>query len=163
METLRVFSRTARKNNESLKREAKAMSDAANCVYCKIINKELPAFVLYENDCFLVILDKFPAAPGHALIISKQHAADIFELDAETAARVFPLAQKIAQALKDALDCTGVNIVQNNGARAGQSVFHFHTHVIPRYENDTAGLQLNSKDASLEELEEVCKKITGDI
>ena len=139
------------------------MSDAANCVYCKIINKELPAFVLYENDCFLVILDRYPASPGHALIISKQHAEDIFALPAETAARVFPLAQKIAQALKDALDCTGVNIVQNNGATAGQSVFHFHTHVIPRYDNDAVGLLLNSKDMPLDELEEICKEITGDI
>lgn len=139
------------------------MSDAANCVYCKIINKELPAFVIYENDCFLVILDRYPASPGHALIISKQHVENIYELDAETAARVFPLAQKIAQALTDALDCTGVNIMQNNGASAGQSVFHFHTHVIPRYENDTVGLRLGSKEVSLEELEEICKKITGDI
>ena len=132
-----------------------------DCVYCKIIKKELPAFILYEDDLFLVILDRYPVTEGHTLIISKSHAKDIFELGADAAADVFTLAKKIAAGLKDALNCEGVNIVQNNGAAAGQSVFHFHAHVIPRRENDGVALRINSRDISIDELERSYKKLGG--
>jgi histidine triad (HIT) family protein len=83
---------------------------------------------------FRVILDLGPASKGHALILPKQHYRDICDLDEETAAKVLPLAAKIGVAMKKALGCSGFNVVQNNGKEAGQTVFHFHVHLIPRYE-----------------------------
>ena len=103
-----------------------------NCIFCKIANGEIPSSTLYEDDAFRVILDVSPATNGHALILPKQHIANIFEMDDSTAEKVFVLASRIAKAMKTALNCDGLNIVQNNGEVAGQTVFHFHLHIIPR-------------------------------
>lgn len=107
-----------------------------DCIFCKISNGEIPSSTVYEDDLFRVILDLSPATSGHALILPKQHYKNIFDIDETVAANAFVLAKKIAAAMKNALKCDGVNIVQNNEAVAGQSVFHFHMHIIPRYEND---------------------------
>ena len=107
-----------------------------NCIFCKIINGEIPSFTVYEDDTFKVILDRFPAAPGHMLIIPKEHYANLYELDDELAAKVLVLAKKMITKLTDIVGCDGYNVVQNNGKAAGQTVFHFHMHLIPRYEND---------------------------
>ncbi len=106
----------------------------SNCIFCKIANGEIPSSTIYEDNDFRVILDLGPAAKGHALILPKEHFRDVCELDAEIAAKVLPLGAKIGAAMKEALGCAGFNLVQNNGAAAGQTVFHFHMHVIPRYE-----------------------------
>lgn len=108
------------------------------CVFCRIANGELPAAALYEDDDFCVILDQAPASRGHALILPKAHYADVCELDEALAAKVLPLAGRIGAAMKHALGCAGFNLVQNNGAAAGQTVNHFHVHVIPRYEDGPA-------------------------
>jgi len=107
----------------------------SNCIFCKIANGEIPSSTVYEDNDFRVILDLGPAAKGHALILPKEHFKDVCELDEEIAAKVLPLGAKIGAAMKDALGCAGFNLVQNNGVAAGQTVFHFHMHVIPRYEN----------------------------
>ncbi len=107
----------------------------SNCIFCKIANGEIPSSTIYEDDDFRVILDLGPASKGHALILPKEHFKDVCELDAAVAAKVLPLGAKIGAAMKAALGCTGFNLVQNNGVSAGQTVFHFHMHVIPRYEN----------------------------
>ena len=107
-----------------------------NCIFCKIANGEIPSSTIYEDDSFRVILDLSPATKGHALILPKQHMADIFEMDEATASSIFVLASRIAKAMKTALNCDGLNIVQNNGPVAGQTVFHFHMHLIPRYNDD---------------------------
>ena len=107
-----------------------------NCIFCKIANGDIPSSTIYEDDFFRVILDLSPATKGHALILPKQHMANVFEMDDATAGKVFVLASRIAKAMKAALKCDGLNIVQNNGEVAGQTVFHFHMHIIPRYEND---------------------------
>ncbi|GHU75425.1 protein hit [Clostridia bacterium] len=106
------------------------------CIFCKIIAKTIPAYVLYEDDDFIVILDKFPSVLGHSLIIPKTHSKDFFDLPEETAAKVLPLAKRIAERLKKATDCEGLNVLQNNGEAAGQTVAHYHIHLIPRYEYD---------------------------
>lgn len=106
----------------------------SNCIFCKIANGEIPSSTIYEDNDFRVILDLGPAAKGHALILPKEHFQDVCELDAEIAAKVLPLGAKIGAAMKEALGCAGFNLVQNNGVAAGQTVFHFHMHVIPRYE-----------------------------
>lgn len=131
-----------------------------DCIFCKIIKGEIPSFTVYEDDTFKVILDRFPAAPGHALIIPKEHADDMFGLPDETAAKLYPLAKKIAAKIKEAVGAEGINIVQNNGEVAGQSVHHFHLHIVPRKSGDQITLNKSSNaDTTLEELEAVLKKI----
>ena len=112
-----------------------------DCVFCKIMEGTLPSSCIYEDEFFKVILDIAPASKGHTLIISKEHAADIFALSDEAAARLMPLAKKVAAALQSAFNPVGLNILQNNGAPAGQTVFHYHMQLIPRYENDNVNIK----------------------
>ena len=114
---------------------------ADNCIFCRIANGEIPAATLYEDEEFRVILDLGPASRGHALILPKIHAANLFELPDETAGKVMVLAKKIAAVLKEGLHADGINLVQNNGEAAGQTVFHFHLHLIPRYAQDTVNIK----------------------
>ena len=106
------------------------------CIFCKLANGDIPTNSIFETEDFNVILDADPATKGHALILPKNHYANLFELDEDVAAKALPLAKKVGQAMLDKLGCVGVNIVQNNGEAAGQTVHHFHVHVIPRYEDD---------------------------
>ncbi len=108
-----------------------------NCIFCRIIGNEISSVTLYEDDDFKVIMDISPASKGHAVLIPKKHVANIFEMDEETASKVFVVAAKVAKAIKEQLRCDGLNILQNNGEAAGQTVFHFHIHLIPRFNNDS--------------------------
>ncbi len=105
-----------------------------NCIFCKLANGIIPTNTVYEDKDFRVIPDAGPASFGHCLIIPKEHYRDLTELPDEIAAKALPLAGRIGKAMMSALGCAGFNIVQNNGAVAGQTVPHFHVHVIPRYE-----------------------------
>lgn len=104
-----------------------------DCLFCRIAAGEIPSYTIFEDDEFRAILDIEPAGPGHTLILPKAHAANIFELPEETAGRAMKLAKRIAGAMKETLPLDGLNIVQNNGEEAGQTVMHYHLHVIPRY------------------------------
>lgn len=106
-----------------------------NCIFCKIASGEIPSNTIYEDDEFRVILDLAPASKGHALILPKEHYADIYEIDAELAGRAMKLAKKLAMHMTNVLNCDGFNLLQNNHEVAGQTVFHFHMHLIPRYRN----------------------------
>lgn len=108
----------------------------SNCIFCKIITGEIPSATVYEDSDFKAIIDIFPASKGHVIILPKKHYANLYELDEEVTAKALLIAKKIAIAVKEELDCDGINILQNNGEAAGQTVFHFHMHVIPRYESD---------------------------
>ena len=132
-----------------------------DCIFCKIANGQIPSKTLYEDEDFRVILDLGPATEGHALILPKEHVANLFELSEELAAKALLVAQKIAVRMKNTLGCDGLNLVQNNGEAAGQTVSHFHIHVIPRYENDGQNINWVPGAPSQEELEAVCQKITG--
>ncbi len=131
----------------------------SDCIFCKIINGGIPSSVIYEDELFKVILDKFPSVLGHALIIPKKHSDDIFGLDEERAARLIPLAKRIASAVKSGVNADGINILQNNGAAAGQTVQHFHMHIIPRFKGDTIRMGWDSKEASAEELNKASEGI----
>ncbi len=131
-----------------------------DCIFCKIANGEIPSKTLYEDEAFRVILDLGPATRGHALILPKDHAANLFELPEETAAAALVVAKKMAQKMKDKLHCDGLNLVQNNGEVAGQTVMHFHLHMIPRYEGDGQNILWNPGTSTPEELEAVRKEIT---
>ena len=108
---------------------------------------------------FRVILDLGPATKGHALILPKEHAADIYSIDEELAGKAFKLAKKITTRLKDVLGCDGYNIVQNNGEVAGQTVFHFHMHLIPRYKNDKSGFGWKPGKLTDEDRDEILEKL----
>ncbi len=130
-----------------------------NCIFCKIANGEIPSKTLYEDDLFRVILDLGPATKGHALILPKEHFANLYELPDDTAARAMILAKKMAALMKDRLGCDGLNVIQNNGETAGQTVFHFHMHLIPRYEDDGQKIGWEPGKPKEEELEEIRKRI----
>jgi len=107
-----------------------------DCLFCKIVAGELPSTRVYEDDRVVAIMDIFPAARGHALVIPRTHAADIHEISAEDLAAAAEAAQHLAGAAVRNLGADGVTIMQSNGAAAWQTVFHYHVHVIPRYDGD---------------------------
>ena len=113
-----------------------SLTDFTNNLFYKIIHNEVHSYKIHEDDDFLVILDKYPANPGHCLILPKIPAQDIFDLDEGIATKLYPLAKRIAAAVKAATGCDGVNIVQNNGEAAGQCIFYFHLHIVPRFVGD---------------------------
>ena len=130
-----------------------------NCIFCKIANGEIPSRTVYEDADFRAILDLGPATEGHTLILPKEHAANLYELPDELAAKVLPVAKKVAALLKDRLGCAGLNLVQNNGELAGQTVMHFHLHLIPRYENDGQTILWKPTEPGAEELDATLKKL----
>ena len=129
-----------------------------NCIFCKIANGEIPAATLYEDSDFRVILDLGPASKGHSLILPKKHAANIYELPDETAGKAMILAKHMATRLTEELKCDGFNIVQNNGEIAGQTVFHFHMHLIPRYQGDNVGITWKPGKLTDKDREEILAK-----
>lgn len=131
----------------------------SDCIFCKISGGEIPSTTLYEDDSFRVIFDLGPASKGHALILSKKHFDDVFSMDEETASKVFVVAAKVAKAMKEVLKCDGMNILQNNGTIAGQTVFHFHMHLIPRYEGDGINIGWTPKTADAEVLAQLSDAI----
>ena len=131
----------------------------SDCIFCKIAGGEIPSSTIYEDDLFRVILDLSPATRGHALILPKNHYRNIFDIDEDIAAKVLVLAKKIAKAMKEALGCDGINIVQNNEEVAGQSVFHFHMHIIPRYQNDGQTILWTPGTSDSEELVKIAASI----
>mgnify|MGYP001004178420 CR=1 FL=1 len=130
-----------------------------DCVFCKIANGEIPSATLYEDEDFRVVLDIGPASFGHALVLPKKHFPNIYELPEDITSRAFVLAGKTAEALKQGLNADGMNILQNNGEQAGQSVFHFHIHVIPRYNGDQVGLTWESGSLDESDKKESVRKV----
>lgn len=130
-----------------------------DCIFCKIAAGEIPSRTLYEDEKFRVILDLGPATKGHSLILPKDHAADLYELPEETAADAMKLAKSMALLLREKLQCDGLNLVQNNGEAAGQTVSHFHLHLIPRYKGDGQRINWVPSEPTQEELEAVRKEI----
>ena len=134
-----------------------------DCIFCKIAKGEIHSATVYEDSHFTVIHDVNPATKGHCLIIPKEHFDNIYDLDGETAGKLFALATCIARAMRDALKCDGLNLVQNNGEIAGQTVNHFHLHLIPRYEGDGLNLNWPQQEISAEQLEEIRQSIKKSI
>ena len=130
-----------------------------DCIFCKIGKGEIPSATIYENSDFRVFLDVAPANRGHALIIPKDHADNIFQLDGETAGKLFSLATVVARAIKEETGCEGMNIVQNNGAVAGQTVNHFHLHLIPRNEGDGVNVTWKPGETENNAQQELAKAI----
>lgn len=134
--------------------------DDAN-VFAKIIRGELPCYRIYEDDDVLAFLDLFPQSYGHSLVIPKNEAArNILEISPEALGKVAAVVKKVAQALVDEVQPAGVQIAQFNGAPAGQTVFHIHMHVIPRFDGENLGIHAAGKadPAELEQLQQRLQK-----
>ena len=131
----------------------------ANCVFCKILDGVIPSVKLYEDEEFVIILDIGPAAFGHALIIPKDHYANLYEMPEELLGKVMSLAKVWGEKLVKALKADGLNLVQNNGLAAGQTVFHYHLHLIPRYEGDRVGERWTPGSLSEEQKKELVEKL----
>ena len=130
-----------------------------NCIFCRIAAGEIPSKTIYEDERFRVILDLGPATKGHALILPREHAENLYDLPRESASEVMVLAQKMAATLVEKLRCDGLNLVQNNGEAAGQTVRHFHLHLIPRYIDDGQSINWKPGKPTQEELEAIRKLI----
>jgi len=112
----------------------------ADCIFCKLVAKQIPASIVYEDEATLAFMDLGQVNPGHVLVACKAHADNIYALDEAQAAAVFRTAARVARAVRAAFDPPGLSIYQANGTPAGQTVFHFHLHVLPRHDGD--GMQL---------------------
>ena len=130
-----------------------------NCIFCKIAAGEIPSATIYEDDDFRVILDIEPASKGHALILPKEHFANLYELSDEVAAKALLVAKKVISKMTDIVGCDGYNVVQNNGVAAGQTVFHFHIHLIPRYKEDQVNITWKQGSLTEEVKAEILSKM----
>lgn len=132
------------------------------CIFCKIIEGTIPSVKVYEDEHVLAFMDIVPVTKGHVLLIPKTHRENIYDLTAEEAAQLFSVVPKIANALKDEFKPAGMNLLQNNGAYAGQAVFHSHLHLIPRYD-ETDGFKLTfetkESETNVERIQEIAAGI----
>lgn len=135
----------------------------SDCLFCKIASGEYTSATIFENHEFRVILDKFPSGKAHTLILPKEHFDDIYDMDADTAGKIFALATEVARAIKIVTKCEGLNIIQNNGAIAGQTVMHFHLHLIPRYQGDGLDFHWPTQAFGDEELQQLAATIGKEI
>jgi histidine triad (HIT) family protein len=131
-----------------------------DCIFCKIVNREIPADIIYEDDHTLAFVDIKPVNRGHSLVIPKQHSTDLLEAKEQDLIALTKTVQKVATAVKKALGASGINISANNGAAAGQVVFHTHYHIIPRFAADglTPWPHHDSEPKTRQELAEEIKK-----
>jgi len=131
----------------------------ADCVFCKIVAKQIPATVVHEDEHTLAFMDIGQVNPGHVLVAVKKHAENIFALDDGQAAAVFRAAAKVARAIRGAFEPQGLSVYQANGAAAGQTVMHLHIHLVPRHDGDGMALTWPVKNPPRERLTEYADKI----
>lgn len=134
-----------------------------DCIFCKIAAGEIPSRKIYEDKDLIAIMDLSPTSKGHSLIIPKEHYTNIYDIDEEIAGKVMKTAKKLATKMTVALNCDGFNLLQNNGETAGQTMFHFHMHLIPRYKDaDNNMLKFTSVSFSDEEMDSIREQIIKD-
>ena len=127
------------------------------CIFCMLANGDIPTNTIYEDAEFRVIMDNSPATKGHALVLPKDHFADIYEIDPEVLGRAIQVGQKVIKHATKVLGCEGYNLLQNNGEVAGQTIFHFHLHLIPRYADmdNSQILKCPASEGNADELKEL--------
>ena len=134
-----------------------------DCIFCKIAAGEIPSRKIYEDSDLIAIMDLNPTSKGHSLIIPKEHCTNIYDIDEDIAAKVMKTAKKLATKMTVALNCDGFNLLLNNGETAGQTMFHFHMHLIPRYKDaDNNMLKFTSVSFSDEEMDAIRDQIIKD-
>lgn len=131
------------------------------CVFCKIVKGEIPSVKVYEDEEFLAFLDIAPVNKGHTLVIPKRHAETFLDLTPEEAGKLYKVVNKVAKAVKEALNADGLNILVNSGEASGQEVFHVHVHIIPRFYTDGFRFGWRKQKYTENEMEEFATKIKG--
>jgi histidine triad (HIT) family protein len=135
-----------------------------DCIFCKIVKGEIPCYKVYEDDDVLAFLDISQTTKGHTLVISKEHSRNLLYVPKDVLAKVMGAAQQIAQAQVASLGAKGVNIINNTNEMAGQTVMHFHVHVIPRYSNEDAlRLEFNSNKIDKLSLPAIAEEISKEL
>lgn len=129
------------------------------CIFCEIIKGNIPSYKIYEDDYCMAFLDISQATIGHTLIVPKQHFENIFELDENVMEHLGKIVVKLSKKLKETLNLSALNVLNNNGANAGQTVNHFHIHLIPRYNENDLTIKFNSNELSKEEFNDLLNKI----
>src|SRR5690554_5756674 len=129
------------------------------CVFCKIVAGEIPSYKVYEDDDILAFLDVAQVTSGHVLVIPKKHYQNIFELDDEISQKIFVVTVRIAKKLQENLKINNLNIINNNGKKAGQEVDHYHLHLLPRYLNDNVEFKFKRQNLSQDEMKKIQEKI----
>lgn len=130
-----------------------------DCIFCKIIKGEVSCSKIYEDEDFIVMLDAYPSSPGHALLVPKKHEDNVYSMDPKLLEKVSPLTAKVAKAIKRMSNCQGINILQNNGEAAGQTVNHFHVHIIPRFDDDNITMQWVCEEMQEGQIQEIADEL----
>lgn len=134
------------------------------CIFCKLINGEIPSAKIYEDDHVFAFMDIMPLTKGHVLVIPKEHKESIYDLSEDQASNLFKVVPRLANVLKESYHPAGMNILNNNGAPAGQSVFHFHLHLIPRYD-ETDGFKATwrtkEKEYTTERIQQLAAELSA--
>ena len=135
------------------------MSFDESCIFCKIVRKQAPASIIYEDESVMVFLDIRPLNLGHTLVIPKAHYVDIFDTPVNQLSQVHTVAKQVSAAIKKATKADGISIIQQNSKAAGQDIFHFHVHVVPRFEGQKLPSFSALKEVERAKLDEMAKKI----
>jgi histidine triad (HIT) family protein len=130
-----------------------------SCIFCKIVHKQAPASIIYEDESVMVFLDIRPLNLGHTLVIPKAHYVDIFDTPVNQLSQVHTVAKQVSAAIKKATKADGISIIQQNSKAAGQDIFHFHVHVVPRFEGQKLPSFSALKEVERAKLDEMAKKI----
>jgi histidine triad (HIT) family protein len=134
-----------------------------NCIFCQIIRGEIPSFKVWEDEKTFAFMDINPVHDGHALVIPKEHAGDVFTVSAAAISAVMRTAREVARSVRAVVQPDGLNLVQCNGAAAAQSVLHFHVHVLPRKENDNLALNWGLQPGDMDHIGTLAKCIRADL
>jgi histidine triad (HIT) family protein len=129
------------------------------CLFCQIVAGEIPAQVVAQDERTLSFMDIYPGSRGHALVIPRRHARDLWEIAPEDLAAVIQAAQRLAVRVRERLGADGVNLINSSGAAAWQTVFHFHVHVLPRYENDPLRLPWTPAQGDPDEIAALAERL----
>jgi histidine triad (HIT) family protein len=132
-----------------------------DCIFCKVLAGDLPSERIYEDDHAVAVMDINPWTRGHAVVVPRKHATNLFEIEDDELAHVAQAAKRVAAMMRDTLGCDGINLLQSNGSAAWQTIFHLHVHVIPRYDGDPLELPIRPEPAEPDELAAVAKEILG--
>ncbi|MCL5877527.1 MAG: HIT family protein [Candidatus Bathyarchaeota archaeon] len=130
-----------------------------NCIFCKIVAKQAPSSILYEDEVVMAFLDIRPLNMGHSLVIPKAHYVDIFDTPEWELSEIHKVSKKLAATIKKATNADGISIIQQNGAAAGQDIFHLHVHVVPRFTGQTLPRFSELKEVPRSALDEMAQKI----
>ena len=139
------------------------MSFDESCIFCKIVRKQAPASIIYEDESVIAFLDIRPLNLGHTLVIPKKHYVDIFDIPEDQLSKVHKVAKQVSTAVKKATNADGISIIQQNSRAAGQDIFHLHVHVVPRFEGQKLPGFSELKEVERAKLDEMAKRIRQEL